>query len=81
MRQVKLSHLYHYKSLRKEIYFIRIFGAPHNGYRVNFYNIKSKKTGHKDVTQTCLDFVFNSSMFIIREPNKEEKAKALLLGL
>jgi len=86
VKKIKLGQLYYYASLNGIKYLVRIFAVTegHSNkimYRVKYYNTRFKNRGYSDTSKKGLDCAFNSPKHIFRELNKNEEAKALLLGL
>lgn len=84
MKEFKLGHVYYYadpNSKRAYAYFIRILEAHETSYRINFYNIGTQAKGWTVVSKKDLDLMYNHPKSRTRELNKNEEAKALLIGL
>jgi len=86
MKQFELGHLYyytdpHHPTTGSYVYFIRIMSIDAFNYHLNYYNIGTAVAGDAVASRIDLDDVFNHPKSLTRELDKNEKAKALLLGL
>jgi len=83
MHEFESGQLYYYANLNglPFAYFIHIVGIDESNCNIKYYNIKTQEKRCTVIAKRILDCSFNASQCIARELNKNEKAKALLLGL